>query len=197
MLKSKKSKKYSWEEARKEFVENRIIEVPISQFKQCKNASQLPYEPSNEKETKVIGAMIEDQTRTLLYSYERIMEKFGYVEKVGSLKFSNEQDAKEHIFGLVRSEATWKDGFSIVGNDNGMAGVPCDRFPFESDDFEDQFWDDGLIDAYSFHIDNLQNGEVLNRKIVWDALRAVFERNLAILKWRLCKGMIKNRIREI
>ncbi len=192
----RKKNLYSWDEAGKEFVENRIIEVPVKLFKECSNASQLPYEP-DDKEMVFIDNVIGDQARTLLYSYEKIMEKFGYIEKVGDIKYNNEQEAKDYCFGLIKSQATWNTAFSLVGVDNGCVGVPVDRFPFEPDDFEVNFWENGVIDAYLLHIDDLQNGMVLSREIVWDALRAVFERNLAILRWKLARCVIKNRIKGL
>ncbi len=141
--------------------------------------------------------MIQDQARTTLYSLNMMLQKLEYLEKVGSLKFDTEESAKDYCSAVLRNGQTWRTGYSLYADDMGQAGVVRESFPHGGDEMECHFWDTGRIIQYALNKDDLQNGEVLSRKDLWKALRAVFERNKALLKWKIDRMIIKKRIREV
>ena len=122
-----------------------------------------------------------------------------YYANYGTLdwKFKNKEESKDYCFGLLRSNATWRTNFILFGNDMGESGIPNDNFPWSNDERETLFWNDGQIVSYILPKADLQHGVMLDRQIVWDALQAMYERNRAMIKWKINRAVIKSRIREI
>lgn len=86
---------------------------------------------------------------------------------------------------------------NLYANDWGQQGVASESFPYEADGVEQLFWDEGKIIQYQLSKDDLLNGVVLDRSVVHDAIRAIFERNKALLEFKINRMLIKNRIKEV
>ena len=191
-----KNKKFSWENSVDAFEKDRIVTVDMESFKACSDTNNLPYAP-NDKQEKIIELVVQEQARTMLYTMDIVLHKFSYVERVGSLKFQDEDQAKQYCFALLYSEPSWRENFTLFGNDMAEAGVVADSFPWINDEFEKLYWNSGQMVSHMLPFDDLQNGTVLDRKIVFDALRAIYERNKALLVWKLNRIMIKHKIRDM
>lgn len=185
---------FNWNKAEEQFVEDRIITMPIEMMKEL--VEELPYEIS-EKQMMLLSLMTDDQIRTSLFSIQRVMVRFAYVERVAELKFSNEEQAKNHCMDLLYSEPSWRESFAIYGEDQGQSGVVGESFPHSGDQFETYWFDTGQIVSYRLSKSGLLNGVVLDRKVVWEALQAIWWRNLALLRFKLDRAVIKSKIKEI
>ena len=75
---------FNWNKAEEQFVDDRIIKLPVQNMKEL--IKRLPYRCSDKRELQILNLMIDDQIRTLLYSIQRVMIRYSYIERVGNLK---------------------------------------------------------------------------------------------------------------
>ena len=176
-----------WDQARNQFMQSRIVELPVSSFKMAQNH---PVFETSEKTQGRVALMVDEQLRTIYHSVWTILERMAWVEKVQGIspKAMTEEQCLNEILPIVRSGPAFREGFQLYDSGNYCSSYTggCEA---GSDGKDDGFYEFGRIVDFIKDIEGIEN-PILDRSRVWHSIRCLWQRNLALVKFRIDKHII-------
>ena len=189
-----KNSRFNWDKARNQFIQSRIVELPVSSFGKVQNC---PVFETSDKTQGRVSLMVDEQLRTVFHSVWMMLDRLNYVERVQGIspKFITQEECLNEILPIVRSAPAFREGFQLYnsGNYGGAYTGSCES---GTDGKDDGFYEFGRIVDFMKDINEIENS-ILDRSKVWHGIRCVWERNLALVKFRIDKHIILREIRGL
>ena len=108
----KDNSSFSWQEAEKQFLQSRIVELPVSSFKKAQSA---PVFETIVKTQGQVRNMVSEQLRTIYHSVWMMLDKMDYVERVQGISSFAIKSEKLSLIKSFPLLAIFQTKIAIVG----------------------------------------------------------------------------------